>query len=165
MILKLYFCENEDYSSEFIMCEVKHQIIYHPTKGNIEVALDTSPPVFGHSKDSQKFNIMLYSVEHGKINPDFKFFSKVSWITKQRLLYQFRNTKPFIYFLQEYSPQIVLVLFGYCLSFLPPNGCSNTQSKVENKFEENMESIHQNNSAQPSTVTKDTNQMIKQLSK
>lgn len=165
MILKLYFCENGDYSVDPVVCKVKHQIIYHPTKGNIEVALDTSPPVFGHSEDNQKFNIMLYSVEHGKINTDFKFFSKVSWITKQRLLYQFRNTKPFIYFLQEYSPQIVLVLFGYCLSFLPPNGCSNTQSKVENKVEENTELIQQNSSVQPPTVTKDTNQTMKQPSK
>ena len=165
MLLKLYFCDNENYSNEFILCEVNHQIIYHPTKGSIEVALDTSPPVFGHSKDNQKFSIMLYSVEYGKSNPDYKYFSKVGWATKQRLLYQFRNTKPLLYFLQGYSPQIALVLFGYSLSFLFPNGCSNTQSNQETKVEKHAESSHQNNSVKPSTATKDTNQIIKQPSK
>lgn len=165
MILKLYFCENENYSNDFIECEIKHQIIYHQTKGNIESALDTSPPVYGHSKDNRKFNVMFYSVEHGKSNPDYKFFSKVNWLTKQRLLYQFRNTKPFIYFLQEYFPQTVLVLFGYALSFLPPNGCSNTQTKQETKYEKPSELKNQNNSVKPSTVIKDTNLVVKQPSK
>jgi len=164
MILKLYFCVNETYSDEFIECEVSHQILYHPTKGNIEVALETSPAVYGHSKDNQKFNIMLYSVEYGKSNPDYKFFSKVDWITKQKLLYQFRNTKPFLYFLQEYLPQIVLVLFGYLLSFLSPNGCTNTQSKQETKVEKYME-FPLKSSVKPTMVTKDTSQIIKQPSK
>lgn len=165
MILKLYFCVNENYSDEFIECEVKHQIVYHPTKGNIESALETSPAVYGHSKDNQKFNIMLYSVEYGKSNPDYKFFSKVGWLTKQRLLYQFRNTKPFIYFLQEYFPQTVLVLFGYALSFLPPNGCSNTQTKQEIIYEKPVELKNQNSIVKPPTEIKDTSQIIKQPSK
>ncbi len=165
MTLKLYYCENDDYSTQFIECEVDHQIIYHPTKGKIEVSLDTSPPVYGHSKDNQKFNIMLYSVEYGKSNNDYKFFSKVNWITKQRLLYQFRNSKPIVYFLQEYFPQIVLVLFGYLLSFLSPNGCSNIQTKSEIKIEGSSELLNQNNNLKPLGVIRDTNQILKKYSK
>lgn len=116
MKLLLHNCINQEYSPDPFYGELKNCLLFIGRNEPFEVSIDFSPAVKGYAKHyNYSLNLMLKNKDP-KINEhDSKYFTEVSWLDKQKILWMFKEdiihkANPFQAFL--------VVIFTIILSIL-----------------------------------------------
>lgn len=114
MKLKIITCEGENYSTEAKEAELSHQVLRIEGK-SLEVELIASPMVYGHSRGNNNVNILFKDLNTELSDDERKYFTEVSFIKRQRILWMFNK-----HLLQKYpiSSGVGTILIGFIGWFL-----------------------------------------------
>jgi hypothetical protein len=92
MKLLLHSCINEEYSPNPFYGELKDCLLVLNESEPMEVSIDFSPAVQGYAKHyKHNLNLMLKNKDSKVSEHDSKYFTKVNWLDRQKILWLFKE--------------------------------------------------------------------------
>jgi|DEB0MinimDraft_6_1074348.scaffolds.fasta_scaffold56182_2 hypothetical protein len=145
MKFNIYYCEDEGYSKEFEVCNVKHRLLEFQCE-KLEVELITKPEVKGHSNGN--LNVMFLDKKYSMDDDEGKYFTNVNWFELFRLKWMFGQ-----YWVQkaESQAQLAMLVLGYLLGILTPFIVEKLDKPNDTQLEQ-VQEVSQPNSADVSTT-------------